>query len=189
MTVELSIKKNTCRYENLSTGRKIDRRQRGDALLEGLIAILLMAIIGLGMTYVLARAANSQKNLNVQNLTVGQIQATLQNAGVAAGCPASGSATSTFQITLTSSQAASESDSHANSRAAGASDSHANDHAAGKSDSHAASLSESIQKECSITAVTASANGVKKTAMVPTVQFSTTSQSLYGNDKLTVGNK
>ncbi|WP_211468202.1 PulJ/GspJ family protein [Collimonas silvisoli] len=174
----LSIKKHLYRSAHSSTGRKADRRQRGDALLEGLIAILLMAIIGLGMTYVLARAANSQKNLNVQNLTVGQIQATLQNAGVAAGCPASGSATSTVQITLTSS-----------SHAAGASDSHANNHAAGKSDSQAASLSESIQKECSITAVTASANGIQKTAMVPTVQFSTTSQSLYGNDKLTVGNK
>jgi type II secretory pathway pseudopilin PulG len=177
MTVALSIKKHMCRSANSSTGRKIDRRQRGDALLEGLIAILLMAIIGLGMTYVLARAANSQKNLNVQNLTVGQIQATLQNAGVAAGCPASGSATSTLQITLTS------------SGQAAASDSHANDHAAGKSDSHAAGLSESIQKDCSITAVTASANGVQKTALVPTFQFSTTSQSLYGNDKLTVGNK
>lgn len=174
----LSIKKHICPSENSSTGRKIARRQRGDALLEGLIAILLMAIIGLGMTYVLARAANSQKNLNVQNLTVGQIQATLQNAGVAAGCPASGSATSTFQIILTS-----------GSQAAGVSDSRTRDHAEGKSDSHAGSLSESIQKECSITAVTASANGVQKTAMVPTVQFSTTSQSLYGNDKLTVGNK
>ncbi|WP_459747745.1 type IV pilus modification PilV family protein [Pseudomonas sp. 3A(2025)] len=50
------------------------RAQRGDILLESLIGIVLMAIIGLGMTYASSRAAVSQRDMKVQNIAVSQMR-------------------------------------------------------------------------------------------------------------------
>lgn len=50
------------------------RFQRGDILLESLIGIVLMAIIGLGMTYASSRAAVSQRDMKVQNIAVSQMR-------------------------------------------------------------------------------------------------------------------
>ncbi|WP_109513860.1 type IV pilus modification PilV family protein [Pseudomonas ovata] len=59
------------------------RRQRGDILLESLIGIVLMSIIGLGMTYASSRAAVSQRDMKVQNLAVSQMRDLIARYGKA----------------------------------------------------------------------------------------------------------
>ncbi|MES2532154.1 MAG: hypothetical protein V4636_14045 [Pseudomonadota bacterium] len=62
--------------------------QRGDAMLEALIAMVLLGVIGLGLSYAAARALNAQRYLNTQNLAVMQMRQTLQQTGVTALCAA-----------------------------------------------------------------------------------------------------
>ena len=50
------------------------KHQRGDALLEALIGILLMAVIGLGLSYAVARALNSQRYTSTQNIAIMQMR-------------------------------------------------------------------------------------------------------------------
>lgn len=50
------------------------RRQRGDILLESLIGILLMSIIGLGLSYASSRAAVSQRDMKLQGIAVAQMR-------------------------------------------------------------------------------------------------------------------
>jgi prepilin peptidase dependent protein A len=54
--------------------------QRGDALLEALFGIVLMAIIGLGLAYASARATSSQRYLNTQNIAISGMREQLMNA-------------------------------------------------------------------------------------------------------------
>lgn len=49
-------------------------RQRGDVLLEALIGMLLMMIVGLGLSHATARATVSQRNMNLQSLAVAQMR-------------------------------------------------------------------------------------------------------------------
>lgn len=60
------------------------RRQRGDALLEALIAMVLASIIGLGLTYATARMANSQRYMNAQNMAVHEMREELLKKGFTA---------------------------------------------------------------------------------------------------------
>lgn len=53
------------------------RRQRGDALIEALVGILLMAVIGLGLSYAAGRALNSQRYQSTQNLAITQMRSQL----------------------------------------------------------------------------------------------------------------
>lgn len=64
--------------------------QRGDSLFEGLIAMLLMGIVGVGMTYVLSRSALSQTTVNAQNIVVNQVRAQLQNSSTGMNALCSG---------------------------------------------------------------------------------------------------
>ncbi|WP_040064068.1 hypothetical protein [Pseudomonas batumici] len=57
------------------------RRQRGDVLLESLVGILLMALIGLGITYAASRAAVSQRDMKLQNIVVSQMRSLLEQNG------------------------------------------------------------------------------------------------------------
>ena len=57
-----------------STDSRPPRSQRGDALLEALIGILLMAVISLGMTYALARVFNSHRMTSTQNIAITQMR-------------------------------------------------------------------------------------------------------------------
>ncbi len=57
------------------------RRQRGDVLMESLIGVVLMSVIGLGVTYTTSRVLVSQRDMNVQNLTVTQMRNLLQQYG------------------------------------------------------------------------------------------------------------
>ena len=53
-------------------------KQRGDILIEALIGMLLLAIIGLGLVYIISRVSVSQKDMNVHNLVVSKLRAELQ---------------------------------------------------------------------------------------------------------------
>jgi len=57
------------------------RRQQGDVLLESLVGILLMALIGLGITYAASRAAVSQRDMKLQNIVVSQMRSLLEQNG------------------------------------------------------------------------------------------------------------
>lgn len=56
----------------------LQRRQRGDALFEALIGLVLMAIVGLGLAYTSSRAINAQRYLNTQNLAITEVRSQLQ---------------------------------------------------------------------------------------------------------------
>ncbi|MFY7863821.1 type IV pilus modification PilV family protein [Roseateles sp.] len=76
------------------------RSQRGDALIEAMVAIVLLGVIGLGQVYAVGRAMVAQKYQKGQSLAVQGIRADLQGNGVANGCPASGNATVTSVLSL-----------------------------------------------------------------------------------------
>lgn len=78
------------------------RSQRGDALLEGLIAMLLLTIICLGLVLALGRTMAAQKYQKATSLAVQGIRGALQSGGVASGCPSGGSATAAATLSLTS---------------------------------------------------------------------------------------
>ena len=84
------------------------RSQRGDALMEALVAVILLGIVSLGMIYALSRVTVAQKYQNVQSLAVQAIRASLQSDGFASGCPSSGAKSSTSTLALTSSVSLSE---------------------------------------------------------------------------------
>lgn len=75
--------------------------QKGTSLLEALIAILLMTIVGLGITYSLTRAVYQQGKLNAQTTVLNELRGELQTAGMNDSCNTTGVATSSA-IALTS---------------------------------------------------------------------------------------
>ncbi|CAN5233316.1 hypothetical protein BH10PSE16_BH10PSE16_22960 [soil metagenome] len=62
------------------------RRQRGDALIEAMLGVLLMTIVGLGLSYAAARALNSQRYQSTQNLAIAQMRNVLTTRGLADLC-------------------------------------------------------------------------------------------------------
>ena len=56
-------------------------RQRGEALIEALLGVLLMAVIGLGLSYAASRAVLGQRYLNTQNVVVTQMREAVTKAG------------------------------------------------------------------------------------------------------------
>ncbi|MGA8135940.1 MULTISPECIES: hypothetical protein [Pseudomonas] len=61
--------------------RSAAKPQRGDILIEALVGILLMAIIGLGITYIASRAAVSQRDMKLENIVVSQMRSLLEQNG------------------------------------------------------------------------------------------------------------
>jgi len=61
--------------------RSAPKPQRGDILVESLVGILLMMIIGLGITYVASRAAVSQRDMKLENIVVSQMRTLLEQNG------------------------------------------------------------------------------------------------------------
>lgn len=51
--------------------------QRGDALIEAMVGVVLTAIIGLGLSYTASRAVKSQRYLNTQNAVISQMRESL----------------------------------------------------------------------------------------------------------------
>lgn len=62
------------------------RHQRGDALVEAMLGILLMTIVGLGLVYAAGRALNSQRYQSTQNLAIAQMRNALMTTGVTGLC-------------------------------------------------------------------------------------------------------
>lgn len=75
-------------------------KQRGDALVEALVAVVLLGVIGMGLVYAVGRAMVAQKYQKGQSLAIQAIRADLQNNGVAGGCPVSGSATVSSNLAM-----------------------------------------------------------------------------------------
>lgn len=90
--------------DKFSKRHRAGRRQRGDALVESLIAIVLLGVIGLGMVFALGRTLVAQKFHKGQSLAVQGIRAELQRTGVANGCPISGNASQTGELVLSPAQ-------------------------------------------------------------------------------------
>ncbi|WP_248747159.1 hypothetical protein [Pseudomonas sp. MWU12-2037] len=63
------------------SSRSAAKPQRGDILIEALVGILLMAIIGLGITYIASRAAVSQRDMKLENIVVSQMRSLLEQNG------------------------------------------------------------------------------------------------------------
>ncbi|WP_349743071.1 prepilin-type N-terminal cleavage/methylation domain-containing protein [Roseateles cavernae] len=76
------------------------RTQRGASLVEAMVAVLLLGVIGLGLVYALSRTLVAHKYHKAQSLAVQGIRAELQSAGLAGGCPASGTATRSSDLQL-----------------------------------------------------------------------------------------
>jgi Tfp pilus assembly protein PilV len=58
------------------------RRQRGDMMLEALIAVLITSLIGGGLAHVASRVMNSQRDAKVENLVVERLRDSLQSQGI-----------------------------------------------------------------------------------------------------------
>lgn len=62
------------------------RCQRGDALIEAMLGILLMTIVGLGLVYAASRALNSQRYQSTQTLAIAQMRNALMTTGATGLC-------------------------------------------------------------------------------------------------------
>lgn len=88
---------------NLTSTR---HQQHGSSLLEALIAILLMAIVGLAITYNLARATFQQGKLNAQIATLNEVRGDIQTTGMNQSCTTAGTTTtSTIRLSNANSSA------------------------------------------------------------------------------------
>lgn len=72
----------------LSRSSNLCRAQRGDALLEALIGILLLAILGLGLSYSVARIIASQRYAATHGIMVAQMRNALETDGLSNLCSA-----------------------------------------------------------------------------------------------------
>lgn len=71
-----------------SRSSNLCRAQRGDALLEALIGILLLAILGLGLSYSVARILVSQRYAATHGIMVAQMRNALETGGLTKLCSA-----------------------------------------------------------------------------------------------------
>lgn len=59
------------------------RRQRGDILVESLVGLVLMAILGAGVSYLTSRMVVSQRDMKIENLAVTRMRDLLLDQGLA----------------------------------------------------------------------------------------------------------
>ena len=62
------------------------RAQRGDALLEALVGILLLALLGLGLSHAAARMLAAQRYAAAHGIVVAQMRNALETQGIADLC-------------------------------------------------------------------------------------------------------
>lgn len=79
---------------------RVQSGQRGDALIEALVAVILLGVIGIALVYAVGRAMVAQKYQKGHSLAIQTIRADLQANGVAGGCPSSGQATVSSTLTM-----------------------------------------------------------------------------------------
>ncbi|MBT0568900.1 hypothetical protein KIK84_01050 [Curvibacter sp. CHRR-16] len=76
--------------------------QRGDALIEALVGMLLMSVISLGLAFVMTKTLNNQRNTSVGSRTLVEMRQVLSDTGVSTLCGSSGTAVSTSsQVAVT----------------------------------------------------------------------------------------
>ncbi|MGL4602645.1 MAG: hypothetical protein ACRCU9_00740 [Iodobacter sp.] len=63
-------------------------KQRGDALIEGLVSIVLLSFIMIGLTFLVAKTAVAQKNTSVLNMALFSLRSAAQTQGVDSLCKA-----------------------------------------------------------------------------------------------------
>ncbi|GGP21080.1 PulJ/GspJ family protein [Silvimonas iriomotensis] len=78
------------------------RQQAGSTLLEGIIAVLLLAIVGMGITFTLSRVALAQTTLNAQNSVISQLRSGLQSISVSNSFASATAASTTCNINMAS---------------------------------------------------------------------------------------
>lgn len=66
------------------------RTQRGDALLEALIGMLLIAVLGLGLAYAAGRAMNAQRYVAAHGIVLSEMRFAMEKTGIKALCTGSG---------------------------------------------------------------------------------------------------
>lgn len=62
------------------------RRQRGDALIESLVGVVIASIMGLGLSYTVSRMILSQRYVATQTSVIDQMANSLSSSGVTALC-------------------------------------------------------------------------------------------------------
>lgn len=62
------------------------RQQRGEMLLEALVGMVLLGVLGLGLSYATARILAQQRYANTQDLALGQMRFALESQGLQALC-------------------------------------------------------------------------------------------------------
>jgi prepilin peptidase dependent protein A len=73
--------------------------QRGDALLESLVGVVLASVVGLGLSYTTARMMVSQRYVASQNAVLSQMTGSLASSGVANLCAGTAQASVTVGAT------------------------------------------------------------------------------------------
>lgn len=63
------------------------RQQRGEMLLEALVGMVLLGVLGLGLSYAGARVLVQQRYASTQDLALIQMRAALESQGLQALCP------------------------------------------------------------------------------------------------------
>lgn len=63
-------------------------KQKGDALIEGLVSIVLLSFIMIGLTFLVAKTAVAQKNTSVLNMALFSLRSAAQTQGVGNLCKA-----------------------------------------------------------------------------------------------------
>lgn len=56
--------------------------QKGEAMMEALISIVLMAVVGLGITYAMSRSLQTQRFVNTQQNAITELREALVSTGV-----------------------------------------------------------------------------------------------------------
>lgn len=63
-------------------------KQKGDAMIEALVSIVLLGVIMIGLTFLVAKTAVAQKTTSVQNMALFALRSAAQTQGVSALCAA-----------------------------------------------------------------------------------------------------
>ncbi|HLO95486.1 MAG TPA: hypothetical protein VK195_14335 [Burkholderiaceae bacterium] len=144
--------------------------QRGVALFDALMSIVLLGFIGTGLLYATSRAAQAQRSANVMNLTVGELRFRLQTDGVAKGCSVAGGA-------------------------GGAEGAERTESAKGAAEHDGGSMTleiapgvrpSSVERACTVQASEVTVNGVTHSAKVPHVEIQVTDSTLLGSSNALV---
>lgn len=101
----------------MTASTKARRHQRGVSMVEALVSMVLLGVIGLGLAHALGRTLVASKFHKAQSLAVQGLRAELQGAGMAQGCPASGSGRRSASLSLGPELSIDKVDKHCNVQA------------------------------------------------------------------------